>query len=160
LLPELLPMICPTINSYRRLAPGMWAPLASNWGVENRTTAIRVIPGEHGQRSEFRIGPADANPYLGLAAALGAGLYGIEKQLSLADAIEGNAYELQAKGAAGTPLASDLGQATAGFKASAAARELFGDTFVDHFAATREWEVREYQRHVSDWDLARYFEII
>ncbi len=160
LLPELLPMICPTINSYRRLVPGMWAPLASNWGVENRTTAIRVIPGEHGQRSEFRIGPADANPYLGLAAALGAGLYGIEKQMSLADAIEGNAYELQAKGAAGTPLASDLGQATAGFKASVAARELFGDTFVDHFAATREWEVREHQRHVSDWDLARYFEII
>jgi len=160
LLPELLPMICPTINSYRRLVPGMWAPLAANWGVENRTTAIRVIPGEQGQRTEFRIGPADANPYLGLAAALASGLYGIERKLALADAIEGNAYELQAQGRAGVPLADNLGHASALFRASTIARELFGDTFVDHFAATREWEVRESQSHVSDWDLARYFEII
>ncbi|MCA9657338.1 MAG: glutamine synthetase [Myxococcales bacterium] len=160
LLPELLPMVCPTINSYRRLVPGMWAPLASNWGVENRTTAIRIIPGEKSQRSEFRIGPADANPYLAMAAALGAGLYGIEKRLPLPDPIDGNAYELQAQGKAGAPLPTNLADATARFKASKAAREIFGDTFVDHFAATREWEIREAQRHVSDWDLARYFEII
>lgn len=160
LLPELLPMVCPTINSYRRLVPGMWAPLAANWGVENRTTSIRVIEGEHSQRTEFRIGPADANPYLALGAALGAGLYGIEHKLELPDPVEGNAYELQAAGKAGVPLASSLGEATAAFRGSAAAREIFGDTFVDHFATTREWEIRQNRRHVSDWELARYFEII
>ena len=160
LLPELMAMICPTINSYRRLVPGMWAPLAANWGVENRTTAIRVIPGEKSQRSEFRIGPADANPYLALAAALGAGIYGIEHKLALPPVIEGNAYALQAEGKAGEALPTNLGAAAERFRASKAARELFGDTFVDHFAATRDWEVRQAQRHVSDWDLARYFEII
>ncbi len=70
-LPELLPMVCSTINAYRRLVPGMWAPTHANWGVENRTTAIRAIPGgAKGTRSEYRVGPADANPYLALAAAL------------------------------------------------------------------------------------------
>lgn len=160
LLPELLAMVCPTINDYRRLVPGMWAPLAANWGVENRTTAVRVIPGEQSQRSEFRIGPADANPYLALAAALGAGLYGIERRLELPPVIEGSAYELQAKGKAGPALPTTLADAAARLKTSAAARALFGDTFVDHFVATREWEDRLFRRHVADWDLARYFEII
>jgi len=160
LLPELLAMICPTINDYRRLVPGMWAPLAANWGVENRTTAIRVIPGQHAQRSEFRVGPADANPYLALAAALAAGLYGVEHQLGLPPPIHGSAYELQARGEAGHPLPGSLAEAAARLKNSAAARQLFGDVFVDHFVATREWEDRLYRRHVSDWELARYFEII
>ncbi|MCP4993962.1 MAG: glutamine synthetase, partial [Gammaproteobacteria bacterium] len=76
LMPQLLSMIAPTINSYTRLIPGFWAPTDATWGVENRTTALRVIPGsEKSQRVEYRIGSADANPYLALAAALGAGLY-------------------------------------------------------------------------------------
>ncbi|MEZ4448341.1 MAG: glutamine synthetase [Nannocystaceae bacterium] len=160
LLPELLAMTCATVNAYRRLVPGMWAPLCANWGVENRTTAIRVIPGEKSQRSEYRIGPADANPYLAMAAALASGLHGIEHQMELPPAIEGSAYALQAEGKAGAPLPRDLGDAAARFKASKAARALFGDVFVDHFAATREWEMRQFQRHVADWDLQRYFEII
>jgi glutamine synthetase len=158
-MPEVLPMVCSTINAYRRLVPGMWAPTASNWGVENRTTAIRAIPaGPKGTRSEYRIGPADANPYLALAAALGTGLLGIEQELELAPGLEGNAYDSPAEGSLALP--TTLATATDGFLASKAARELFGDTFVEHYAATRHWEDREFRKHVADWDLARYFEII
>ena len=74
-LPALLAMTAPTINSYTRLVKGAWAPTASTWGIENRTTALRVIKGSaKSQRVEFRIGAADANPYLTAAATLGAGL--------------------------------------------------------------------------------------
>lgn len=158
-MPELLPMVCSTVNAYRRLVPGMWAPTHANWGVENRTTAVRVIPaGPKGTRSEYRVGPADANPYLALAAALGSGLRGVEEKLAPPPVAQGNAYE--DPGAEAVPLPGTLREAAAAFRASTVARELFGDTFVDHFAATRDWEDREHRKHVSDWDLARYFEII
>ncbi len=57
-------------------------------------------------------------------------------------------------------LPGTLWEAAQRLKASAEARSLFGDAFVDHFAATREWEEREFRKHVTDWELARYFEII
>ena len=158
-LPEILSMVCSTINSYRRLVPGMWAPTASNWGVENRTTAIRVIPaGPHAQRSEYRIAPADGNPYLVQAAALASGLRGIEEGLELPDPVLGNAYEDPK--AMTNPLPTSLQSASRALRDSRMARESFGDAFVDHFATTRDWEDREFSKTVSDWDLARYFEII
>ncbi len=158
-MPEVLPMVCSTINAYRRMVPGVWAPTSSNWGVENRTTAVRVIPaGPKGQRSEYRIGPADANPYLALAAALGTGLRGIEEKLELPEVVTGNAYD--AKGPHSLPLPCTLREATIAFEESAVARELFGELFVEHYAATRHWEDRQFRKHVADWDLARYFEII
>lgn len=158
-LPELTSMVCSTINSYRRLVPGMWAPTASSWGIENRTTAIRAIPaGAGGTRSEFRIAPADANPYLAQAAALAAGLRGIEEGLEAPDPIEGNAYEDPR--ALATPLPTSLVDAAGALRGSALARDAFGDDFVEHYAATREWEDRAFRKTVSDWDLARYFEII
>jgi glutamine synthetase len=77
LMPELLGMVAPTVNSYSRLIPGYWAPTNATWGVENRTCALRVIPGSaKSQRVEYRVAAADGNPYLGLAAALGSGLWG------------------------------------------------------------------------------------
>ena len=158
-MPELLSMVCSTVNAYRRLVPGMWAPTSATWGVENRTTAVRVIPGGPGaQRCEYRVAPADANPYLAQAAALASGLRGIEEALELPDPIEGNGYEDPR--ARQSPLPSTLHEAALRLRASTMAREAFGDAFVDHFAATREWEDREHRRSVSDWDLARYFEII
>jgi glutamine synthetase len=159
LLPELLALVAPTVNSYRRLVPGFWAPTFASWGVENRTCALRVIPGSpKAQRVEFRIGAADGNPYLGLAAAIGSGLYGIEQKLELGAPIAGNAYAVAAP--PGSELPPTLWDAAQRLRASRAARELFGDEFVEHFAATREWEEREFRKHVSDWELARYFEII
>jgi glutamine synthetase len=159
LLPELLAMVAPTVNSYTRLVPGFWAPTEATWGVENRTCALRVIPGsEKAQRVEYRIAAADANPYLALAAGLASGLYGIENEIEPGKAVEGNAYtQAQPKQLA---LPRSLWEAAQRLKASKAARECFGDAFVDHFAATREWEEREFRKAVTSWELERYFEII
>ena len=91
-----LALTSPTVNSYTRLVKGAWAPTASTWGIENRTTALRVIRGgEKSQRVEFRVGSADANPYLVAAANLGAGLLGIRDRIEPTDPITGNAYEQQ-----------------------------------------------------------------
>jgi glutamine synthetase len=159
LLPELLAMVAPTVNSYTRLVPGFWAPTDATWGVENRTCALRVIPGsEKAQRVEYRIAAADANPYLALAAGLASGLYGIENEIEPGKPVEGNAYaQAQPKQLA---LPRSLWEAAQRLKASKAAREVFGDDFVDHFAATREWEEREFRKAVTSWELERYFEII
>jgi len=158
-MPEFLAMSCATVNAYRRLVPGLWAPTAANWGIENRTTAIRAIPaGRSGTRTEYRIGPADANPYLAVAAALASGLRGIEEELSISEPVQGNAYTAAIEESSRLP--DSLREATTRFRESKAARNDFGDTFVEHFAVTREWEDREQRKHVSDWDLARYFEII
>jgi glutamine synthetase len=159
LMPELLAMVAPTVNSYTRLIPGFWAPTHATWGVENRTTALRVIPGsDKSQRVEYRVGSADANPYLALAAALGAGLYGIEQGWLPEAQIKGNAYDQQQPQHLALP--ASLWDAAQNLKASEAARSLFGDAFVEHYAASREWEERQYRKHVSDWELERYFEII
>ncbi len=159
LLPELLAMVAPTVNSYTRMIPGFWAPTHATWGVENRTCALRVIPGSaKSQRVEFRIGAADGNPYLVTAAALAAGLWGIEHALPLAPPISGNSYAIAHAEALALP--TTLWDATQRFKASPTARALFGDDFVEHYAATREWEEREARKQITDWQLQRYFEII
>ena len=159
LLPEMLAMIAPTINSYTRLIPGFWAPTDASWGVDNRTCALRVIPGsEKSQRVEFRIGAADANPYLVLAASLAAGLYGIEQQIEPEAEVEGNAYEKKFPKRLALPRT--LMESAQRLRASKAAREWLGDAFVDHYAATREWEEREFRKHITDWEMERYFEII
>ena len=159
LMPEFLSMIAPTINSYSRMVPGMWAPLDATWGVENRTTALRVIPGsEKSQRLEYRLGSADANPYLALAAALSSGIYGIENKLEPFPQVKGNAYEQDQPKEISLP--QTLFEAAGRLRTSEAAEEMFGKEFVEHYAASREWEEREYRKHVSDWELERYFEII
>lgn len=159
LMPEFLSLIAPTVNSYSRLVPGFWAPTDATWGIDNRTTALRVIPGNaKSQRIEYRLGSADGNPYLTLAAALASGLYGIMHNWQPEPQVHGNAYEQQHPDHLKLP--ATLWDAAQRLKASHAARELFGDTFVEHFAASREWEEREYRKHVSDWEMARYFEII
>jgi glutamine synthetase len=158
LMPELLALVAPTVNAYSRLAPGQWAPTNATWGIENRTCALRVVPGSpSSQRVEYRVAGADANPYLALAAAVGSGLWGIEHELEPSAPTEGNAYEVDDEA---RRLPATLGEAAARLRASAAARELFGDAFVDHFATSRAWEERASRGHVTDWQLARYFEVI
>jgi glutamine synthetase len=159
LMPQLLAMVASTVNSYTRLIPGFWAPTHATWGVENRTTALRVIPGSpKSQRVEYRIAAADANPYLALSVALASGLWGIENELELPPPVEGNSYATQHPETAALP--PTLWDAAQRLKASKAARALFGDAFVEHYAASREWEEREARKHISDWQLQRYFEII
>jgi len=156
-----LVMGAPTVNSYTRLVKGAWAPTTASWGLENRTCALRVIPGSpKTQRVEYRIGAADANPYLVIAANLAAGLLGIREKLTLGDPLVGNAYEQEDKLGAELRLPSNLRDSTRNFAASKEAAEVFGDAFVEHFVASREWEVRRYEQAVTDWQLRRYFEIV
>ena len=158
-MPELLAMIACTVNSYTRLIPGFWAPTDATWGVENRTCALRVIPGSaKSQRVEYRIAAADINPHIALAAAIGSGLWGIENKIEPDAPIMGSAYD--AKLPPERALPRTLGEAASRLRASGAARDLFGDAFVEHYAATREWEEREFRKAVTDWELARYLEII
>jgi glutamine synthetase len=159
LMPELLAMVASNVNSYSRLVPGFWAPTSATWGVENRTCALRVIQGgPKSQRVEYRIAAADINPYLAIAAAIGSGLWGIEHRIEPDEPISGNAYDrkLPAK----RQLPRTLTEAAERLAHSKAAQELFGAPFVAHFAASREWEEREFRRAVTDWELSRYFEII
>lgn len=159
LMPEMLAMIAPTVNSFTRLIPGFWAPTEASWGVDNRTCALRVIPGStQSQRVEFRVAAADANPYVALAAALASGLWGIETKAALGDPVDGNAYDQTFPAELKFP--ATLWEAAQRLKGSETARQWFGDAFVDHFAATREWEEREFRKHITDWELDRYFEII
>jgi len=159
LMPEFMCLAAPTVNSFRRLVPGFWAPTSALWGIDNRTVAIRAIPGSpKAQRVEFRLPGADANPYLALAFGLAAGLYGIEHGIEPDEPVEANGYLLDAP--AHLKLHRTLWDAAQALKVSEAARDWFGDDFVEHYAATREWEEREFQRHVTDWELQRYFEII
>jgi glutamine synthetase len=159
LMPELLAMVAGTVNSYSRLVPGFWAPTSATWGIENRTTALRVIRGgPSSQRVEYRIAAADINPYTAFAAAIGSGLWGIEQRIEPDAAIEGNAYDRDHPPHRRLP--ATLYEAAERLAASKTARALFGDAFVEHHAATRQWEEREFRKAVTDWELARYFEII
>jgi glutamine synthetase len=159
LMPEILAMVAGTVNSYSRLVPGYWAPTSATWGVENRTTALRVIRGgPSSQRVEYRIAAADINPYIALAAAIGSGLWGIEHRIEPDAPIEGNSYDREH--ASQRRLPATLYEAAERLIASKAAHALYGDEFVEHYAATRQWEEREFRKAITDWELARYFEII
>lgn len=159
-LPELIALLAPTINSYTRLVKGAWAPTAATWGVENRTAAIRVIPAPGAQRLECRVGGADANPYLLAAAVLAAVLAGLEEGLDPSEPVSGNAYELQDQLPAARQFPTSLRAAAERFAESRLAADMFGREFAEHFAMTRLWEAREYERSLNSWQLERYFEII
>ena len=155
---EFAPMFWPTINSYKRLVDGFWAPVKPTWGMDNRTATFRVIAGSpKSTRLETRAPGADVNPYLAMVAVIAAGLHGVEKGLKLtAPPITGSN-----QGGENIPRAPrTLIETTRIFQQSTLAREMFGDDFVDHFAATRDWEWRQWQDGVTDWELKRYFEII
>ncbi|MBC7399796.1 MAG: glutamine synthetase [Mucilaginibacter sp.] len=157
-LPHILPMYAPTINSYKRLIEGAWAPTTITWAVENRTTAFRVLnSAEEYTRLETRIPGADTNPYLAMAAALASGLYGIKNKLSLdVPQTVGNGYQNTSNGS----IQPNLHAATLDMKNSAIAKEILGADFVEHFTQTRLWECKQFAKSVTDWELKRYFEII
>lgn len=154
--PEFLLMMAPTVNSYKRLVKGFWAPTSATWGIDNRTCAFRVISGgSSSTRVEVRVPGADMNPYLSLAASIAAGLYGIENNLSLEqNPIKGNGYDDQLA----QTFPDFLPQATQRFAESEIAKEYFGEEFVNHYALTRRWEWQQAKEAVTDWELKRYFE--
>src|SRR3954463_2664508 len=150
---ELAIFYAPTINSYKRYAAGSWAPTTLAWAHDNRTAGFRVVGHGSSLRPETRIPGADANPYLAFAALLGAGLYGIENQLELGPAFEGNAYESDVE-----RFPHSLREATDRLERGSAARHIFGDEIVDHYLNYARTEQRLFDEVVTDYERARMFE--
>jgi glutamine synthetase len=155
--PEFMLLYAPNVNSYKRFVPRTWAPTNLTWGLDNRTTALRVIASSPAAiRVENRIPGADLNPYLAFAASLAGGLHGIERRLEPPPPTRGNAYAL----ADAEPLPLSLPEAVERFRASALARQWFGAEFVEQYAAFRQWEVDKHRLAVTDWERRRYFEMV
>jgi glutamine synthetase len=157
-LPEVMLIFAPTVNSWRRFAPGTFAPPAFSWGIENRTTCLRVVGGSPGSlRVENRLPCSDTNPHLIAAATIAAGLAGMEQELEPSPPTSGNGY---APGAAyGPALAQNIGSAIAGLRDSAFARTWLGDGFVDGFAATRSAQVEQFDGKTLIDERRRFFEL-
>nr|MBA2739493.1 glutamine synthetase [Nocardioidaceae bacterium] len=150
---DLTLMYAPNINSYKRFQPGSFAPTSTAWGYDNRTCSLRVVGHGAGLRLENRLPGGDVNPYLAMAAMLGSGLRGIENELALGPAMEGNAYDSDHRKVPTTLRAArDL------FAQSQAAREILGDDVVAHYTNYADVELAAYDAAVTDWERVRGFE--
>ena len=152
---EYTAFLAPYVNSYKRFAKGTFAPTKIAWSVDNRTAGFRLCgEGTKGVRVECRIGGSDLNPYLAQAAMIAAGLDGIERKLELAPPTTGDVYE--DTGARDIPRT--LRDATESLRGSAMLRAAMGDDVIDHYTRAAEWEQEEFDRVVTDWEIARGFE--
>ena len=154
-LPELTLFLAPSINSYKRYQSGSFAPTTLKWGIDNRTCAFRVVGHGPSLRVECRIPGADVNPYLAAAAMIAAGLHGVDNQLPLEPAFDGNAYT-----AAADRVPTTLRDAADLWRNSALARKAFGDEVVAHYANAARVEIAAFDSAVTDWEKARNFERI
>jgi glutamine synthetase len=151
---ELTLMLAPNVNSYKRYAEGSFAPTTVAWAPDNRTCALRVVGHGAGLRLENRTGGSDLNPYLALSAIIAAGLHGVDSQLELEPAYQGNAYLAQDK----PRLPATLRDARDLFAASDVARAAFGDSVVEHYLNAADVELAAFNTAVTDWELLRGFE--
>lgn len=155
-LPDVMTMLAPTVNSYKRLVENFWAPVTVSWGLEHRAASIRLIapptskPGA--TRFEVRVPGADTNPFFVLAAILALGWRGVEKKLEIPVPPLGKGEDVGGKADKGVRLAKSLREANDRFmRKESIAREVFGDDFVDHFGGTRDHEIRVWDEAVTDW---------
>ncbi len=153
-LPAASLLVNPTVNSYKRLVPGYFAPVNVSWGYENRSTSVRAIRGNRPARSrlECRRPGADANPYLALAALLASAMIGIREGASPPAPETGDVSER----ADLPPLPNSLESALRAFRSDTALQEAMGAEFSDYYAISRAWELRAWQESVSDWERERY----
>jgi glutamine synthetase len=151
---ELTLFLAPNINSYKRFVEGSFAPTAMRWGRDNRTCAFRLVGHGASLRLENRIPGGDVNPYLATAAVVAAGLAGIEEELELEPAYEGNAYD----DPTADHVPSSLAEALDLWRGSEFARRTFGDEVVDHYANMAAVELAAFGRSVTDWERFRGFE--
>lgn len=147
--------LAPNINSYKRFMAGTFAPTKIVWSMDNRTAGYRVC-GDHtkGVRVECRIGGADINPYLAIAAQIAAGLDGIENERQLEPEFKGDAYTSEGV----REIPRTLRDAAAACANSAPMRKALGDDVIDHYVHAANWEQSEYDRRITDWELRRGFE--
>jgi glutamine synthetase len=150
---ELALFFAPNVNSYKRYAAGSWAPTTLAWGHDNRTCGFRIVGHGPSKRVETRIPGGDVNPYLAFAAMIAAGLHGIEQKLEAPPALEGNAYESDAK-----RFPSTLRDAIGALEQGNVARAAFGDEVVDHYLNYGRVEQRLFDRVVTSYERERLFE--
>ncbi|TID19408.1 glutamine synthetase/guanido kinase [Venturia nashicola] len=164
-LPDIMPIVAPTVNSYKRLVENFWAPVTVSWGFEHRAASIRLITppsaSAKSTRFEVRVPGADTNPHLVMGAILALGWRGVEKKLEIPIPPLGKGEDVGGSADKGARLAKSLKEATATFaRPESIAREALGDEFVDHFAGTREHEIRLWDEAVTDWEVQRYIEMV
>ena len=159
LAPEALALCAHTVNAYRRLTPGNWAPRTATWAVQNYAAAVRVVPSPAGlARMEFRLPAADTNPYLAVALTLAGALHGIETKAQLPPPIVRGGPGETPEDVPGLP--HDLLEAADRLEACKPARALFGERFIDYFCVTRRHEETVMRKHVSAFERARYIEAV
>ncbi|GJF09685.1 glutamate--ammonia ligase [Mycolicibacterium cyprinidarum] len=152
-LREMTLFYAPNINSYKRYVDGSFAPTAVAWGIDNRTCALRVVGHGHGMRMECRCPGGDVNQYLAVSALIAGGLHGIDEELELAEAVQGNAYTSSAE-----RLPTTLAEAVELLDNSQIARAAFGDDVVDHYLNNARVELNAFNGAVTDWERVRGFE--
>ncbi|KAH0542671.1 hypothetical protein GP486_008623 [Trichoglossum hirsutum] len=155
-LPDVMPMMAPTINSYKRLVENYWAPVTVSWGLEHRAASIRLIApptaSPKATRFEVRVAGADANPYYVLATILALGWRGVEGQMEIKVPPLGKGDDVGGTTDQGGRLAKSLREATTLFmREGSVARKALGDEFVEHYGGTREHEIRLWDEAVTDW---------
>ncbi|MGH3041752.1 MAG: glutamine synthetase, partial [Gaiellaceae bacterium] len=153
-LPAASLLLNPTINSYKRLVPGYFAPVNASWGIENRSAAVRVIRSELPARCriECRRPGADANPYLALAALVASALDGVRRDAEPPPPVEGDASERSDL----PPLPASLESALGAFAADEALRGALGEEFSEYYSVSRAWELKAWQQAVTGWERERY----
>ncbi len=152
---EITCFLAPFINSYKRFQSGTFAPTRAIWSPDNRTAGYRLCAEDtKSVRVECRVGGSDLNPYLAYAALIAAGINGIENQLELEPAFQGDAYH----GEDLREIPGTLRAAISALDASDMLRSAFGDQVIDHYVHAASWEQKEFDRVVTDWEIARGFE--
>ncbi len=153
--PDYTCFLAPYINSYKRFQKGTFAPTGTAWSVDNRTAGFRLC-GENTKavRVECRIGGSDMNPYLAMAAQLAAGLKGVEEKLELGPPLTGDAYKAKTV----DHIPANLRDAADALKSSKMLREAMGDDVVEHYYRCATWEIEEFDKVVTDYEIARGFE--
>jgi glutamine synthetase len=160
LMPAMSLVYNPTINSYKRVVGGLFAPVNASWGLDNRSTAVRAIVGTpESTRLEIRRPGADSNPYLVLAAAAGSIADGLRQRTAIDPPISGDA-STGSDTAEQAPLPNSLEEALVAFASDSSARSVLGEEFSSYFVATRRWEVEAWQKAVSQWERERYEQIV
>ena len=153
--PDYTYFLAPYVNSYKRFQRGTFAPTRIIWSNDNRTAGFRLCgDGTKSIRIECRIGGSDINPYLAMSAMLAAGLKGIEDRLELEAAFKGDAYEGETR-----QIPGSLGEARDRLVRSKLLQEAFGEKVVGHYARAAEWEIEQFNRAVTDYEVARGFEL-
>jgi glutamine synthetase len=154
-LPQLFLLLAPNLNSYKRFVPGLFTPLNNSWGIDNKTVAFRVVNrSAETARVEVRPAGADVSPHLGLLAVLVAGRLGITERLVPLDPVVGNGWAVADPPDRAFPLT--FAAAIDAFAASEVARSCLGAQFVDMYVSDRRWQIEQFERAVTDWELQMF----